>query len=145
MRALVQRVSEASVTVDDQIIGSIGQGFLIFLGVGYADAESHADRLARKSALLRVFPDSDNKMNLSLKEINGEALVVSQFTLYADTHKGHRPAFTDAAPPEQAEKLYNRYVETLKKEGIRTATGQFAAYMRVRLVNEGPVTILQEV
>lgn len=144
MRALVQRVSEASVSVDDQVIGSIGRGFLIFLGVGKEDAEPHAHLLARKSALLRVFPDDANKMNLSLIDVGGEALVISQFTLYADTHKGHRPAFTDAAPPERAERLYETYVEALKGEGVKTATGRFAAMMRVRLVNEGPVTILLE-
>lgn len=144
MKALVQRVSEASVSVDDRVIGSIGRGFLILLGVGHADAQSHADALARKSASLRVFPDAANKMNLSLKDVEGEALVVSQFTLYADTHKGHRPAFTAAAPHEQAERLYLRYVDSLKKEGVKTQTGQFAAYMKVRLQNDGPVTILLE-
>lgn len=145
VRALVQRVSEASVSVDDQVIGSIGRGFLIFLGVGQGDAETNALLLAKKSALLRVFPDASNKMNLSLKDVAGEALVISQFTLYADTHKGHRPAFTDAAPPDRAEHLYQAYVEALKGEGVKTETGRFAACMRVRLVNEGPVTILLDV
>lgn len=145
MRALIQRVSEASVSVDGQVIGAVGRGFLVFLGVGKGDDEARAETLARKSASLRIFPDAEGKMNVSLKEVGGEALVVSQFTLYADTRKGHRPAFTDAAPPDQAERLYEKYVTCLSNEGIRTATGRFAAHMRVGLVNEGPVTILLEV
>lgn len=144
VRALLQRVSEASVSVDDEITGCINQGLLIFLGVGQEDAESNAETLARKTAGFRIFQDDSRKMNLSLKDVSGEALVVSQFTLYADTHKGHRPAFTDAARPEVAVRLYEHYVNTLKKEGVHTETGRFAAYMRVRSVNEGPVTIMLE-
>lgn len=145
VRALIQRVSEASVRVDSEIIGSIGRGFLVFLGVGHEDTESVPATLAKKTAALRVFPDSANKMNLSLKDVNGAALVVSQFTLYADTRKGNRPAFTYAAPPDQAERLYLSYVEALKNESIHTETGKFAADMRVQLINDGPVTILLEV
>ncbi|OGH62427.1 MAG: D-tyrosyl-tRNA(Tyr) deacylase [Candidatus Lindowbacteria bacterium RIFCSPLOWO2_12_FULL_62_27] len=144
MRALIQRVSRASVRVDEEVIGKIGRGFLILLGVGKSDSEETAETLARKSAALRIFPDDNHKMNISLKDAAGEALVISQFTLYADTHKGHRPAFTDAAPPELAERLYEKYVGALRQEGIRTETGRFAAFMNVELLNEGPVTILLE-
>lgn len=145
MRALVQRVAEAGVSVDGREIGVIGRGFLILLGVGKDDTESSAGILAKKCAQLRIFPDTANKMNVSLKDAGGAALVVSQFTLYADTRKGNRPAFTDAGPPDLAERLYLRFVEELRKEGIETRTGQFAAYMQVRLQNDGPVTILLEV
>lgn len=144
MKALVQRVSEASVEVESEVIGRIRQGLLILLGVGQGDTEAGADALAKKTAHLRIFQDDSNKMNLSLKDISGQALVISQFTLYADTRKGLRPSFTDAAAPDTAVKLYERYVGALKNEGIPTETGRFAAMMRVRLVNEGPVTILLE-
>lgn len=144
MRALVQRVTEASVSVDAVQIGRIAAGFLVFLGVGHADTPGHAETLARKTAALRIFPDEEKKMNRSLKDVGGEALIISQFTLYADTRKGHRPAFTDAAPPEPAERLYLAYVDALRREGIRAQTGRFGAMMQVHLVNDGPVTILLE-
>ena len=144
MKALIQRVSSADVSVDGGIVGSIGRGVLIFLGVGRLDNDADAETLAKKSAFLRIFPDASNKMNRSLKDVVGEALVVSQFTLYAYTGKGNRPAFTDAAPHEQAEALYLKYVDSLKEEGVRTETGKFAADMQVRLTNDGPVTILLE-
>ncbi|MBI4179907.1 D-tyrosyl-tRNA(Tyr) deacylase [bacterium] len=144
MRALIQRVSEASVQVDDQVLGKIRRGFLILLGVGQADTETHAAGLAKKTANLRIFSDESHKMNLSLKDVHGEALVISQFTLYADTQKGHRPSFTGAAPPDRAERLYEQYVADLKSEGVPAQTGRFAAMMSVRIVNEGPVTIWLE-
>ncbi len=144
MKALIQRVTEAGVSVDGQMIGSIGRGFLILLGVGHQDTAATAQTLAKKSSALRIFPDAANKMGVSLKDAGGEALVVSQFTLYADTRKGNRPAFTAAAPPDLAERLYLEFVEELKRDGIRTETGRFGAFMQVRLQNDGPVTILLE-
>lgn len=144
MRALIQRVTEARVTVDGAVIGKISRGFLVLLGVGPSDTMETSTALARKTAALRVFPDPSNKMNLSLKDISGAALVVSQFTLYADTRKGNRPAFTDAAPPDLAEKLYESYVAALVAEQIPTQTGRFGAMMEVSLVNDGPVTIMLE-
>ncbi len=145
MRALIQRVSQAAVAVEGEVVGRIGFGCLILLGVGKADTETQADLLARKTVHLRIFPDSDKKMNLSLKDVQGEALVVSQFTLYADTRKGHRPAFTDAAGPEVADRLYQRYVRSIESEGIHASTGRFGAMMQVSLVNDGPVTLLLDV
>jgi len=142
MRAVVQRVSEASVTVGDEVISAIGRGFLILLGVTHSDGEEEAAYLARKIARLRVFEDDQGKMNLSLADVNGEALVVSQFTLYADTRKGRRPSFIDAARPEHAEPLVERFVEHLRALGIPTKTGRFQAHMAVRLCNDGPVTLI---
>ncbi|HEY63348.1 MAG TPA: D-tyrosyl-tRNA(Tyr) deacylase [Caldilineae bacterium] len=142
MRAVVQRVSEASVTVGDEVISAIGRGFLILLGVTHSDGEEEAAYLARKIAGLRVFEDDQGKMNLSLADVNGEALVVSQFTLYADTRKGRRPSFIDAARPEHAEPLVERFVEHLRALGIPTKTGRFQAHMAVRLCNDGPVTLI---
>ena len=145
MVALVQRVSEASVEVDGQIIGSIGCGLLILLGVHRDDTEAEADWVARKCANLRVFPDEDGKMNRSLKEVGGQALVVSQFTLYGDVSRGHRPSFTESAPPEKAERLYQYFVERLAQElGQKVPTGVFGAMMRVHLINDGPVTLWVE-
>jgi len=144
MRALLQRVSRAQVMVDGQTAGAIGRGFLVLLGVGKGDTEPDADYLADKTAGLRVFPDAENKMNRSLTDIGGEALVVSQFTLYGDCRKGRRPSFDQAAPPDLARSLYERYVEALRGRGIPVQTGVFQAMMQVELVNDGPVTLLLE-
>ena len=144
MRAVIQRVSKASVTVEDKIVGQIGQGFLILLGIAHSDSEAETAFLARKIAGLRVFEDGDGKMNLSLSEIGGAVLAVSQFTLYADTRKGRRPSFVDAARPEQAEPLYRRFCELLVAEGVPVEKGIFQATMQVALVNDGPVTILMD-
>ncbi len=141
MRALVQRVSEASVTVDGQVVGAIGRGFLILLGVTHGDGEAEAAWLAHKIAGLRIFEDAAGKFNLGLADVGGEALLVSQFTLYGNARKGRRPSFTDAARPEQAEPLMDRFAELLRAEGFRVATGVFGAMMAVQLVNDGPVTL----
>jgi len=142
MRAVIQRVSRASVSVDGKIVGQIGQGLLVLLGVSRADTESTADYLAEKIASLRIFEDSAGKMNLSLAEIKGSVLLVSQFTLYGDVRRGKRPSFDAAAPPEQARKLYEYMIERLRALGISCQTGVFQAMMQVELVNDGPVTIL---
>ena len=144
MRALLQRVSRASVTVEGQTISSIGKGLLILLGVGHGDGEEQAKYLAEKIANLRVFEDEQGKKNLSVQDVKGEALVVSQFTLYADTRKGRRPSFIDAALPEVAEPLVGRFVELLRGHGIPTQTGKFGAHMEVEIHNDGPVTIWLE-
>ncbi len=144
MRACLQRVSRASVTVDGTIIGQIGAGLVVLLGVATDDTESDADYLAEKIAGLRVFEDADGKMNLSLTEQGGAMLVVSQFTLYGDCRKGRRPSFTEAAPPELAEALYERFVTQVRALGIQVETGRFRAMMQVELVNDGPVTLLLE-
>jgi D-aminoacyl-tRNA deacylase len=141
MRALVQRVSEAKVTVDDKVISVIGQGVLIFLGVAHVDSEAEATLLARKIASLRIFEDDGGKMNLALAEVGGAALVVSQFTLYADIRKGRRPSFSTAAPPELAEQLYANFCRWLAADGVPVYQGAFRAHMHVALVNDGPVTI----
>ena len=142
MRAVIQRVSRASVKVAGEITGEIRHGFMVLLGVGKEDAEPDADWLAEKIYGLRVFEDSEGKLNLSLSEVKGAVLVVSQFTLYADCRKGRRPGFDLAAPPELAEKLYNYFVDKLKEKGLPVATGKFQAMMDVELVNQGPVTLL---
>jgi D-aminoacyl-tRNA deacylase len=144
MRALVQRVSEASVRVDGTLTGQIGCGLLVFLGVRYDDEPRNADYLANKVAHLRIFPDTEGKMNLSLRDISGEMLIVSQFTLYAETRKGNRPSYSQAARAEAAEVLYSYFVDSCRKLGLRLATGVFQAHMEVRLTNDGPVTILCE-
>ncbi len=144
MRALLQRVSKANVTVDGQIISAIGKGLLILLGVGHGDGEEQAAFLAEKVANLRIFEDEQGKTNLSVLDVRGEAIVVSQFTLYADSRKGRRPSFTDAAFPEVAEPLVNRFVELLRGHGVPTQTGQFGAHMSVEIHNDGPVTIWLE-
>lgn len=144
MRALLQRVSRASVTVDGQVVSRIGKGLLILLGVGHGDGEEHAAFLAEKTANLRIFEDEQGKSNLSVLDVGGEAIVVSQFTLYADARKGRRPSFTDAALPEVAEPLVERFVELLRGHGVPTQTGKFRAHMEVEIHNDGPVTVWLE-
>ena len=144
MRAILQRVSQASVTVEGQVISSIGPGLLILLGVGHGDGEEQAAFLADKVANLRIFEDEAGKTNLSILDVKGEAIVVSQFTLYADTRKGRRPSFTDAALPGVAAPLVERFVELLRAQGVPTQTGQFGAHMQVEIHNNGPVTIWLE-
>jgi D-tyrosyl-tRNA(Tyr) deacylase len=142
MRAVIQRVSRAQVTVDDEVTGAIGLGLLVLLGVSIADAESDADYLAEKIAGLRIFEDPEGKMNLSVADVHGAILAVSQFTLYGDVRKGRRPSFDGAARPEQAKKLYEYFVEKIRAAGLPCETGRFQAEMKVELVNDGPVTIL---
>ncbi|OCF94184.1 D-aminoacyl-tRNA deacylase [Gilliamella sp. wkB308] len=144
MIALIQRVKQASVTVEDQIIGKINHGLLILLGVEQDDDEQKAIRLCEKVLGYRIFSDSDGKMNLSVNQAQGEVLVVSQFTLVADTQKGMRPSFTKGAKPEDAKRLYQFFVEQCQKN-IKTQTGQFAADMQVSLINDGPVTFWLQV
>ena len=141
MRALLQRVSHASVTVDGKVVGQIGQGLLVLLGVGQGDSEVQVKALADKIVYLRIFGDDEGKMNRSLLDIGGEVLVVSQFTLYADTRRGRRPSFTDAAPPSIAEPLVERFKDAIAAYGLTVADGIFGAYMQVELLNDGPVTI----
>ncbi len=144
MRLLVQRVSKASVRVDKQTISRIGKGLLVLLGVGHGDGEEHAQFLAEKTANLRIFEDEQGKTNLSVLDVKGEAIVVSQFTLYADSRKGRRPSFIDAALPDVAEPLVNRFVELLRSHGVPTQTGKFGSHMEVEIHNDGPVTIWLE-
>src|SRR6266699_5783156 len=141
MRALLQRVSHASVTVDEQVVGQIGQGLPVLLGVGRNDSEIQVKTLADKIVYLRIFGDEEGKMNRSLLDIEGEVLVVSQFTLYADTRRGRRPSFTDAAPPDVAEPLCERFKDAVAAYGLKVAGGVFGAHMDVELLNDGPVTI----
>lgn len=142
MRAVVQRVSRAKVTVGGEITGEIGNGLLVFLGIAGIDSESDADYLVEKIVSLRIFDDSDGKMNLSLGEIEGEMLVVSQFTLYGDTRRGRRPSFISAASPDEANRLYEYFVSRARISVDRVETGRFQAMMDVELVNDGPVTII---
>jgi D-tyrosyl-tRNA(Tyr) deacylase len=142
MRALIQRVSEAIVTVDNAEIGKIPRGLLIFLGITHSDTPADAALLADKISHLRIFENEKSQFDRSLLDVKGQALVVSQFTLYADTQKGRRPSFIDAARPEIAEPLCNQFVEALQAQGIDTHTGQFQAHMMVTLINDGPVTIM---
>ncbi len=144
MRVLLQRAAQASVSVDSQTIAAIGPGLLAFVGVFPADDEAQAQWLADKTLGLRIFPDRQKPMNRSVVEVDGAILVVSQFTLAGDVRKGKRPSFTSAAPPEQAEQLYERYVSGLKAGGVEVQTGRFGANMQVALVNDGPVTFLLE-
>jgi D-tyrosyl-tRNA(Tyr) deacylase len=141
VRALLQRATEAEVRVDGQVVGAIGAGLVILLGVGPDDDDATADDLARKSAELRIFRDADGRTDRSLLDVGGAALVVSQFTLYADTRRGRRPGFTCAARPELAERLYLRFADSLRGAGVTVATGRFGAEMAVSLVNDGPFTI----
>ena len=142
MRAVIQRVTEASVTVDDQVVGQIGLGLLVLLGVGTADGPAEALLLAEKIANLRIFRDDAGRFNRSALDVGGAALVISQFTLYADTRRGRRPSFSDAAPPDLAAPLVDAFVAALREHGMPVATGVFGAHMRVALLNDGPVTIL---
>ena len=142
VRGVVQRVSEASVRVDGEVVGSIGPGLVVLVGVGSGDVERDADYLAEKILNLRVFPDEAGQMNRSVLDVSGGLLVVSQFTLLGDVRKGRRPSYSDAAPPEEANRLYEHLVSRLRPSGLKVATGVFRALMDVALVNQGPVTIL---
>jgi len=144
MRAVVQRVSQCAVDVDGEKVGSIGPGLLVLLGVAKGDEPSAADYLAEKIANLRIFEDDHGKMNRSLMDIQGDMLVVSQFTLLGDCRKGRRPSFIQAAPPEIAERLYQQFVEAVRSKGLHVETGQFQAMMAVSLINDGPVTLVLE-
>jgi len=143
MKAVIQRVARGSVSVDGEVLGRIDRGFVVLLGVRHEDSEKDARLLAHKTLHLRVFPDAEGKMNRSIEDVNGAILVISQFTLYADTRKGNRPSFIRAAPPEQAEALYGAYVAALRTTvgEQRVATGRFGAMMLVEIANDGPVTI----
>ena len=144
MRAVLQRVRRARVVVGEEVVGAIERGLLVLLGVAPGDTPEGARWLAEKTAGLRVFADADDKMNLSVQDVGGGVLVVSQFTLYGNCEKGRRPSFIDAAPPEQAEPLYLKFVEALKALGVPVQTGVFRAEMTVELVNDGPVTVIVE-
>lgn len=142
MKVLIQRVTRGSVSVSGQTVGSISRGLVVLLGVAAGDTEKDVEYLAQKTAGLRIFPDQDGKFNLSVQDIRGELLIISQFTLLADTRKGRRPAFTGAAPPDEAERLYNYYVNLMRDTGLKVETGQFQQHMLVEIINDGPVTIL---
>jgi D-aminoacyl-tRNA deacylase len=142
LKAVIQRVTSASVRVNGEVIGSIDRGLVVLLGVARGDGLDEARRLARKTAEMRIFEDDDGRFNLSLLDIGGQALVVGQFTLLADTRRGRRPSFTDAAPPEVAEPLVREFEEALRALGVSVASGRFGAHMQVELVNDGPVTII---
>jgi D-tyrosyl-tRNA(Tyr) deacylase len=144
MKIILQRVSKASVSVDGETVAAIGRGLLILLGIGRSDGRAEADSLAEKCARLRIFEDEAGKTNASIQDIQGEALVVSQFTLYADTRKGRRPSFTDAAAPDVAQQLVEYFAERLKSLGVPVRTGRFGAHMLVELVNDGPFTVVLE-
>ncbi len=144
MKLVIQRVKHAKVDVENEIVGKIGQGFLVLLGVGPEDTKETANYLVQKLIKLRVFEDENGKMNLALKDINGELLVVSQFTLYADCTSGNRPSFTNAAKPDKANELYEYFIEQCKKENVKVEHGIFGADMKVELLNDGPVTIILE-
>jgi D-tyrosyl-tRNA(Tyr) deacylase len=144
MKAVIQRVSEASVEVDHKTVGEIGPGLVILLGVAVDDEAADADYLAEKIPNLRIFNDAEGKMNLSMFDINGEILAISQFTLYGNTRKGRRPSFIEAARPEKSEPLYEYFIRKLETQGIRVARGIFGAMMRVKIFNDGPVTIVME-
>lgn len=144
MKAIVQRVSEANVKVEGKTVGSIDKGFVVLLGVGNEDNKEKADYLIKKITSLRIFKDEADKMNLSLKDVNGEILVISQFTLFADCSRGNRPSFTNAGKPELANELYEYFIEECKKLGFKTEHGVFGADMKVSLTNDGPVTIILE-
>ena len=142
MKAVIQRVLSASVTIDGKEIGSINQGLLVLLGISQEDTSTDLEYLIKKTVGLRIFKDEHANMNLSIEDVGGEALVVSQFTLCADINKGRRPSFINAAPPEMADNMYQQYCKKLRKENISVQTGQFGAMMEVELVNDGPVTIV---
>jgi D-tyrosyl-tRNA(Tyr) deacylase len=142
MRAVVQRVSRAGVRVDSKTVGEIGKGLVVLVGIRSGDSREAADYLAEKVVNLRVFPDAEGKMNLSVSDVGGAVLAVSQFTLFGDVRRGRRPSYIDAAPPEEAEPLYDYFLAALRRHGLRVASGVFRAMMEVELVNDGPVTIL---
>jgi len=143
MRVVLQRVSEASVSVEDNMVGEIGKGYLALVGFGLDDTEKDIEAMVNKIVHLRIFPDENHKLNLSILDIGGEILVVSQFTLYADCRKGRRPSFTEASPPERGAELFNRFVDLLKASPVKNVkTGIFQAIMQVKLINEGPVTVI---
>ncbi|MDP8241764.1 MAG: D-aminoacyl-tRNA deacylase [Candidatus Celaenobacter antarcticus] len=144
MRLLIQRVNRASVSVEGTLISKTGKGLLVFLGVGHNDTEAQVDYLARKTVNLRIFGDDEGKMNLSVKDIGGEILLISQFTLYADTKKGNRPCFSDSAPPEKAKALYEYFGKSLNELGVPTKLGKFGALMEIDLLNFGPATFFLE-
>ncbi|MDO4580983.1 MAG: D-aminoacyl-tRNA deacylase [Bacillota bacterium] len=142
MRALIQRVKRGSVSIDGRLKGEIGSGYVLLLGVGREDGEDDIAYLVRKTVNLRIFADGDGKINLSLRDTGGQMLIISQFTLYADTSRGNRPGFEPAAPPEQAARLYERFVAAMRAEGVPVQTGEFGADMTVEIINDGPVTIM---
>jgi D-tyrosyl-tRNA(Tyr) deacylase len=142
VRAVVQRVSQAAVRVDGEVVGSIGRGLCVLLGAGPEDDERSARHLAERIATLRIHADEQGRMNLDLAAVSGEILVVSQFTLYADTTRGHRPSFIKAGPPELGERLYGVFCDALRERGLPVATGRFGAHMEVSLTNDGPVTVV---
>ena len=144
MKMVIQRVNEASVTVGDQVVGAINKGFLVFLGVGQGDSTEQADKLVKKMTGLRIFADDEDKINLSLKDVEGEVLIVSQFTLYADCKKGYRPSFVNAGAPDVAEELYEYVITETKKVIPKVEKGRFGADMKIALVNDGPFTIILE-
>lgn len=144
MKIVIQRVTNAQVEVDKKVVGKIGKGFLVLLGVTHEDTKENADYLVKKLCKLRVFSDENDKMNLSLKDVNGELLIVSQFTLYANCKDGNRPSFVEAAKPEQANELYEYFCSECKKNDIKVEKGIFGAGMKVSLLNDGPVTIVIE-
>jgi len=142
VKALIQRVTAATVSIGGEVVGKIGQGLVVFVGVAGGDMEKDVDYLVQKTAGLRIFADEEGKFNLSALDIKGELLLVSQFTLMADTKKGRRPSFTGAAPPEQAEKLFELFVEQARSTGLQVETGRFQEYMQVEIHNDGPVTVM---
>ena len=142
MKAVIQRVAHASVIVDEQVIGAIDQGFLVLLGVGTEDTKEDVDRIVKKMAGLRIFADAEGKTNLSLKDVGGSVLVISQFTLYADCRKGNRPSFFDALEPDRADALYEKFVALCREKVTKVETGSFGAHMRVDLENDGPFTVV---
>ena len=144
MKIVIQRVREAQVEVENKIVGSIGKGFLVLVGITHTDTEKEADYLANKLCKMRIFEDENGKMNLSLKDVGGELLIVSQFTLYAHCAKGNRPSFIEAARPEQATPLYEYFCKKCEEQGIKVEKGVFGAHMEVSLLNDGPVTIVLE-
>ena len=144
MKALLQRVTSGAVAIDGQELGRIGNGLVILLGVTHADDDAHCRYLAEKCANLRIFSDADGKMNLSLLDVGGQALIISQFTLYGDSRKGRRPSYTDAAEPAQAIPLYEMFIREMRSYGIPVATGRFGADMAVEIHNDGPVTLMVE-
>ena len=144
MKIVIQRAEKAKVSVDGEVVGQIGKGYMVLVGVGPEDTKQNADFLVNKMCNLRIFEDEQGKMNLSIKDVGGEILAISQFTLYADCRKGNRPSFTGAAKPEYANELYEYFMEETRKQGIKVEHGTFGAHMKVDFINDGPVTIMLE-